>query len=129
MSTAHLTLSRPNGSIAVEIHQTSDMRGRSSGKDDILGREAMSRTPGLGLRYSDRSAQAMTGKRIESNGLLPRDLRVVDIGGRLIEGAIAVSFKANARLPNANTAVIELLVRDISVEAIATIAPEGEAKK
>jgi hypothetical protein len=67
--------------------------------------------------------------RIESKGLLPQDVRVVDIEtGRRIEGVIAVSFTANARLAKANTATIELLVPEVSVEAHATIVPEGEAK-
>jgi hypothetical protein len=136
---AHLTPSRSNGRIAVEIHQTSDVRGaRSFGNGDSLGREAMSTTPSLGYIAAAQALPEVTHNsalsmlQILASSVIRSDLwrwRRVPFGAQLIEGVIAVSFNANARLPNANTAVIELLVLDISVEAIATIAPEGEAKQ
>ena len=57
--------------------------------------------------------------RIESIGLTPHDVRVIDIDtGRTVEGILSVSFRADSRLPIANTVVLEVLAHEISVQGI-----------
>jgi len=78
-----------------------------------------------------------TGKpvrvRIESHGLTPRDVRVIDIDtGRPVEGLLSVSFKADTRSPIANTVVLELLAHEIAVEGLVAevhAAPPPTGKK